>query len=55
MDENLSKGKTKVRTWFWAKTYPPNSTNVAETDVFLCGNFYNFYMDISDELMYIQF
>lgn len=23
--------------------------------MFLCGNSYNFYMDISDKLMYIKF
>lgn len=32
-----------------------NSTNVSGADLFLCGNSYNFYMDISDELMYIKF
>ena len=31
------------------------STDVAGTEMFLIGNFYNFYMDISDKVMYIKF
>jgi hypothetical protein len=50
MAEDFSKGETKIRFGGAAK----NSTNVADSNLFLCGNSYNFYMDISDDLMYIK-
>jgi hypothetical protein len=66
MDESISKGETKVgycssdfsRLLPKKQRLKPLLRIMASTDVparmmFLCGNSFHFYMDISDKLMYI--